>query len=171
MQLAATYPEDVAALVLYSPNIAINDPAAFMVNNPWGLQIARLVKGGKYLIPPDNRVIYKQYWNSPYRLEAAVALEELLENTMNANTFKSISQPVLALYYYKDEKHQDAIVKVSAIKMMMQLLSTPENKKRMIAMPKTEDHVIASPIRSKDVEGVLRETERFLKEVMLLVPR
>lgn len=35
------------ALINLSPNIAINDPAAFLLNNPWGLYIARAVMGGK----------------------------------------------------------------------------------------------------------------------------
>ncbi len=166
LQLAADFPEDVAGLVLYSPNIAINDPAAPLANNPWGLQIARLVKGGKYLTPPDPRPIYKQYWNSPYRLEAAVALEELLESTMSLATFSAIHQPCLSLYYYKDETHQDPVVKVSAVKTMMEQLGTSPDKKRAVAMPNAGDHVLASPIRSKDVEGVRLETEKFLKEVM-----
>ena len=168
LKLAATYPNDVAALVLYSPNIAINDPAAFMLNNHWGLQIARFVKGGNYIVPLDNREIYKKYWNTPYRLEAAVELEQLLEFTMNESTFKLIHQPVLALYYYKDEEHQDQVVKVSAIKNMMQTLSTPVNNKREIAIPNAGDHVLASPIRSKDIERVRKETGRFLKEVVKL---
>jgi len=36
LQLAANYPDDVVALVLYSPNIAINDPNAWILNNRWG---------------------------------------------------------------------------------------------------------------------------------------
>jgi len=51
LKLAATYPE-IAGLVMYSPNIEINNPAASVLNNPWGLQIARLVKGGTYSIIP-----------------------------------------------------------------------------------------------------------------------
>lgn len=46
--LAARYPDKVHALINLSPNIAINDPAAFLLNNPWGLYIARAVMGGKY---------------------------------------------------------------------------------------------------------------------------
>ncbi len=168
LQLAASYPESVAGLVLYSPNIAINDPAAFLVNNPWGVQIARMVKGGKYLTPPDERPIYKQYWNSPYRLEAVAALQELLESSMTPLTFQSIHQPVLSLYYYKDEANQDPVVKVSAIQTMMEDLGTAPAKKRSIAMPATGDHVLASPIRSKDVEGVKFQTEKFLIEIMQL---
>jgi len=158
----------VAALVLYSPNIAINDPNAWILNNNWGLQIARLVKGGNYNIAEDDRPIYKQYWNKPYRLEATVALEEMLETTMNKETFVKVKQPTLLLYYYKDEQHQDPVVKVSAMKEMFTQLSTADSVKRSIPLPNTADHVMASPIKSKDVESVERETKRFLEEVLRL---
>jgi pimeloyl-ACP methyl ester carboxylesterase len=168
LQLTAAYPNDVAALVLYSPNIAINDNNAWMLNNHWGLQIARLVKGGNYNDPTDDRPIYKQYWNKPYRLEAIVALEEMLETAMNKKTFSKVKQPVLLLYYYKDEQHQDAVVKVSAMKEMFTQLATDTVNKRAIALPNTGDHVMASPIKSKDVESVERETKKFLQEVIHL---
>jgi esterase/lipase len=168
LQLAAAYPNDVAALVLYSPNIAVNDPNAWLLNNHWGLQIAKLVKGGNYNNPDDDRPIYKQYWNKPYRLEAIVALEEMLESTMTKSTFEKVKQPVLLLYYYKDEEHQDNVVKVSAMKEMFQQLATDTLQKRAIALPNTGDHVMASPIKSKDVEGVERETRIFLEDVLKL---
>ena len=44
LKLAAEYPE-ITGLILLSPNIAINDPNAWLLNDPWGLQIARLIKG------------------------------------------------------------------------------------------------------------------------------
>ena len=168
LQLAATYPNEVAALVLYSPNIAINDPKAWLLNNPWGLQIARLVKGSHYLVADDTRPIYRQYWDRPYRMEATIALEEMLETTMNKETFSKVKQPTLLLYYYKDEQHQDRIVKVSAMKEMFAQLSTKDSVKRAIALPLTENHVIASPIKSKDVAGVERETKSFLEQVIHL---
>lgn len=173
LQLAATYPGDVAGLVLYSPNIAINDPNAWLLNNPWGLQIARLVLQSKYNTPKpdDTRPIYKQYWNNPYRLEATVALEEMLETTMTESTFKKIRQPVLMLYYYKDDAHQDMVVKVSAMKKMYAALSTDAKLKRSVALPGAGDHVLASPIRSHDVLSVEKETKGFLQEVMRLKPR
>lgn len=168
LQLAATYPGDVAGLILYSPNLAINDPNAWILNNPWGLQVARLVKGGNYNIPEDDRAIYKQYWSKPYRLEAAVALEEMLETSMIEETFRKVRQPVLLLYYYKDEQHQDPVVKVSAMKTMFSKLATADSIKREKALPNTGNHVIASPIKSKDVVSVENETTRFLTEVMHL---
>ncbi len=157
LQLAATYPNDVYALVLLSPNIAINDPNAWLLNNPWGLQTAQLVLGGKYRTASDDRPTYKQYWNTPYRLEATVALEELLETTMTPETFAKVKQPLLLLYYYKNEQEQDPVVKVSAMRDMFQQVGTPEAWKKEIAMPNTGDHVIASPFKSKDAAGVEKE--------------
>lgn len=164
LQLAATYPE-IAGLILYSPNIAVNDPNAWLINNPWGLQIARIVKGSNYnIIKADS--IYEKYWNTKYRLEAVASLEELLETKMNASTFQLIKQPVLTLYYYKDEQHQDPVVKVSATKEMFEQLGTAKELKRAVAMPNTGNHVLASPILSKDVAGVTLETTRFMQEIM-----
>lgn len=167
LQLAATYPEKIHSLLLLSPNIAINDPNAWLLNNPWGLQIAHLVKG-KYNVASDTTAIYKQYWNHRYRMEAAVELEELLENTMRASLFEKITQPVLLLYYYKDEDHQDEVVKVSAMQRMFRQLATPENKKRESALPTTGNHVIGSHIKSKDLEVVVGECERFAREILEL---
>lgn len=169
LQLAAAYPE-VYALVLLSPNIAINDPNAWLLNNPWGLQIARLVKGSKYNESDDKRDVYRQYWNSPYRLEAAVNLEELLETSMNKGTFEKVKQPTLLLYYFKDKVHQDSVVKVSAALKMFDELSTPAAEKRAVAMPNTGNHVMGSWIKSKDVAGVEKEIGRFMEEILHVKP-
>lgn len=170
LQLAATYPGDVYALVLLSPNIAINDPNAWLLNNPWGLQIATMVTGSRYMTSKDTRDIYKQYWYSQYRLEGAVALEEMLESTMRKETFKKIVQPTELLYYYKDEVHQDSTVKVSAMLTMFDELGTPAGKKVKMAMPNAGNHVIGSYIKSADVQGVENEISRFLKDVLHLEP-
>ncbi len=165
LQLAAAYPE-IAGLVLLSPNIAINDPNAWITNNPWGLQIARLVKGGKMNIIPNKTDEYKKYWNQAYRLEAVTELQELLETTMNKKTFEKIQQPLLTLYYYKNEKEQDPVVKVSAMKEMFEEVSTPAAMKRMIPIPNAGSHVLGSPIQSKDIVTVEKEAAKFMKEVL-----
>ena len=171
LQLAAMFPGDVVALILLSPNIAINDPNAWMLNYPWGLQMARLVKGSKYNTPKDERPVYKQYWNSPYRLEAAVQLEELIESTMKKAIFEKVKQPVLTLCYYKNEKEQDSVVKVSAIRKMMDEVSTPQEKKWMIELPNAGNHVLTSPIKSKDVPAVQSTIQDFLIKVLGIEPK
>jgi hypothetical protein len=162
--LAAEYPE-VHSLVLLSPNIAINDPNSWLLNNHWGLQVARRVLNSDYVTSKDKRETYKQYWYSKYRIEGAVQLQELLEETMVEETFRKIKQPVLTLYYYKDQVHQDSVVRVDAMLKMMDQLGTPPGMKFSKAMPETGNHVLGSYIKSADVEGVKAEIAGFLKKV------
>ena len=166
LQLAANYPE-IAGLILYSPNIEIFDPSAPLLNNPWGLQIGRTVLKSNYVDIKYKDSAYPTYWNKHYRIEALVALQNLLEATMTEATFKKIHQPTLALYYYKDEAHQDNVIKVKAIQKMMQQLATPSNLKMEMAMPNTGEHVLASPIVSNDIVSVEQATVKFMKEVII----
>jgi esterase/lipase len=166
LQLAATYPE-IAGLILYSPNIEVFNPAAPLLDNPWGLQIGRAVLKSNYVDIKYKDSAYPKYWNTHYRIEAVVALQNLLEATMTETTFKKIHQPTLALYYYKNEANQDNVVKVSAIQKMMQQIATPSNLKMEMAIPNAGNHVIASPIVSKDILSVEQATAKFMKEVII----
>jgi esterase/lipase len=166
LQLAATYPE-IAGLILYSPNIEVFNPSAPLLDNPWGLQIGRAVLKSNYVDIKYKDSAYPKYWNTHYRIEAVVALQNLLEATMTEATFKKIHQPTLALYYYKDEANQDNVVKVSAIQKMMQQIATPSNLKMEMAMPNTGNHVIASPIVSNDIVSVEKATAKFMKDIII----
>jgi esterase/lipase len=166
LQLAATYPE-IAGLILYSPNIEVFNPSAPLLDNPWGLQIGRTVLKSNYVDIKYKDSAYPKYWNTHYRIEAVVNLQNLLEATMTETTFKKIHQPTLALYYYKDEAHQDNVVKVSAIQKMMQQIATPANLKMEMAMPNTGNHVIASPIVSNDIVSVEKATAKFMKDIII----
>ena len=169
LQLAYTYPDEVAALVLLSPNIAINDPNAWLLNDPWGLQIAHMVTGSDYIISKeDYGPLWRQYWYSKYRTEAAVALEELVETTMTQDNFQKIKQPVGLFYYYKDKVHQDSTVKVSAELEMFDQLATPATLKYKEAIPEAGTHVIGSGIRSHDVPADERGVKHFLSDVLHL---
>lgn len=159
LQLASVYPE-VNSLVLLSPNIAINDPNAWLLNNPWGLQIARLVSGGKERVVTGKTDLYKKYWYTNYRLESVVQLEELLETTMTTSLFGQVTQPVLMLYYYKNKKEQDPVVKVDAMLRMFDELGSADKEK--VALPHTGNHVIGSAITSKDITGTERAMDRFI---------
>ncbi len=169
LMLAANFAE-VGGLVLYSPNIAIKDPNAWLLNNPWGLQIARLVKKSNYMIINKPIAQYNQYWNHYYRLEATVQLEELLETSMTQNLFKKITQPTLVLYYYKNETEQDPVVSIDAMKNMFASIQTPTTKKKMVPVPNSGNHVMASPIQSKDIETVKTASAQFLQKIMLIQP-
>lgn len=170
LKLAATYPQDVYAVINMSPNIAINDDLAFLANDPWGLQLARLVKGGKYKESGDTNALKAQYWNNKYRLEAVVQLQNLLETSMTPATFKKIHQPVLNLYYYKDEMHQDPTVRVSAILKMEQELGTPDSLKDAVPIPGAGAHVMGSRLTGHDLPAVASAINRFADSVLKMKP-
>ncbi|MBS1543515.1 MAG: alpha/beta hydrolase, partial [Bacteroidetes bacterium] len=167
--LAATYPNDVHAMINMSPNIAINDPSAWMLNDPWGLQLARLVIGGKSRAFPRDS-LKDAYWNNPYRLESVVQLEELVEDKMSKSTFEKVKCPSLTLYYYKNEQEQDPTVRVNAMKEMNQQLATPDNLKVMVAIPGAGGHVLGSSIVSKDIESVSKAVDQFAVDKLGMRP-
>jgi esterase/lipase len=160
LMLAAKYPDKVYGLINLSPNIAINNDASFLLNDPWGLNIARLVMGGKYRVTEATDEKAK-YWNKKYRLESVVQLQELIESSMTNKTFREVTRPSLTLYYYKSEAEQDPEVKVSAMLVMNEELATPDSVKVIKAMPDAGAHVLGSSMSSKDVEGVYAEMSKF----------
>lgn len=164
MLAAEQYPE-TAGLILISPNIAINDPLAFIVNDQWGLQLTRYVMGGDMRKLENTNPEYQKYWYHQYRNEAILQVQQLLEDKMTAETFSQVNQPLCMLYYYKDEDHQDPVVKVSAMLNMFEKISTPASKKRKIAVPEGGDHVLGSYIKSKDLTTVETETLKFAKDM------
>ncbi len=166
LKLAASFPDQVTALINLSPNIRIKNPAAFILNDPWGLQIARLVYGGNNRRIHHEEKMAPHYWDTLYPAEATVQLEELLETTMTEATFAAVQCPVLNLYYYKNEDEQDQIVDVSAIPPMHTALGTADSLKRIKALPSPGHHVIASAIKSKDWQVVEKEIIEFCREIL-----
>lgn len=161
LRLAANFPE-IKGVILYSPNIAINDGSAWLTNKPWGLQLIRKVMGGMYskkTADTDPKVL--QYWYSQYRLEAVPQLQEFIETSNTKQTYEQVRQPVLMLYYYKDEQHQDKTVKVDAMLNMFEELGTPAALKIKSAIPEAGTHVIGSPLLSKGVLSVESKTFNF----------
>lgn len=172
LKLAADFPEYVDGLILYSPNIRINDNTVWILPKHWGLQIGRKVTGSKYRITNEDFDSKDcQYWNCKYRLEAVVYLQQLVEATMNKETFKNVVTPVFLGYYYKDEKHQDPTVRVDAMLTMFDQLGTASAEKVKKAFPEAGDHVIGCELTSGCVEEVMAETIRFGEEVQGLIPQ
>jgi alpha-beta hydrolase superfamily lysophospholipase len=169
LQLAADFPEYVEGLILYSPNIRINNGAAFLLSKPWGLQIGRKVTGGKYRVTNEDFDSKEcQYWYCKYRMEAVIYLQQLVDATMKKSTFNRVTTPVFLGYYYKDEDNQDETVKVSAMLKMYEQLGTSSDRKVKVAFPDAGDHVIACELTSGAVDEVIRETVKFGEEVLNL---
>ena len=171
LKLAAEFPGLMDGLILFSPNVAINNPAAFLLSKPWGLQIARSVYKGNYrVVNTDFNSEACKYWNCKYRLEAIVYLQQLVDATMTKETFSKVQMPVFLGYYYKDKEHQDQTVRVDAMLKMFDQLSTPENLKQKVAFPEAGDHVIGGKTYSKSIPEVEKASYEFAEEKLGLVP-
>lgn len=169
LYLAAGDP-DIAGLICYSPNIQIYDSKASMLLWPWGLQIARAVTGGKYRQTEAKNDTVKQYWNTRYRLESLVALQNLVAHTMKPEVFAQVEAPLFLGYYYVSDSVQDQVVSVPKMLEMYEQLGTPEALKRKVAFTEVGEHALASRFQSEDIGSVLKETFAFAEEILGWVP-
>jgi pimeloyl-ACP methyl ester carboxylesterase len=156
---------DMKALVLYSPAIREGGDVLEQFFRPWSKFIAEkfIFKNGVNLTQREGEKV--KYWSTQYHVNGYESLAVLLRSKMNAGTFLKINVPVFLGYYYKSEQEQDFVVSVPKMLEMYDTLGTADHLKRKKAFPETGDHVIASSITSKDWEGVLEETIKFLEEV------
>jgi len=155
----------IAAHILFSPNIQIAGAGASMLSGPWGLQMARQMMGSNYR-EWEGDAYSTKYWNTRYRIEAMVELQNLLDHGMKSETFAKVTAPVYLAYYYQDETHQDPTVSVDAMKEMFGQLGTPDAKKRQQAFPTAGDHVIANAEKSGAYEEIQAGTFAFAEEVL-----
>jgi pimeloyl-ACP methyl ester carboxylesterase len=166
--LASTHPE-IKGLVLYSPCMEVANPSLKLITGPWGKQILHQVMGehneGKDSIPERA-----QFWLQGYHTNGLITLQRMMDVISRKEVYERIKIPVFVGYYYKNEKEQDPVVSVEAIKEMVPLLGTPSNFKVEKAFPESGDHVIASRLRSKDVNGVYEATDRFFQDKLHLKP-
>ncbi len=166
LKLAADFPELVEGLILLSPNIRINNPAAFLLSKPWGLQIGRQSVGGIYRYTNDDLGAEEcLYWNCFYRMEATVYLQQLVERTMQKGIFRKVKEPVFLAYYYEDEEHQDDVVRVDAMLKMYDQLGTSGSLKRKQAFD-AGTHVIGCGMFSKAQTEVEQACIDFAEDIL-----
>ncbi|MEK6151959.1 alpha/beta hydrolase [Flavobacteriaceae bacterium 3-367] len=161
--------QDIAAVLLFSPNIEIYDPSAKLLAGPWGLQLARAVKNSDYHEFKASE-LKKRFWTSKYRVEALTHLQALVDHTMRRETFERMTRPSFVGYFYKNDSVQDRVISIPAVLQMFEVLGTETSQKRKVAFPEVGNHVMTSSITSKDLESVRYETEKFLEEVVRLQP-
>ncbi len=160
---------NVHAQIMYSPNISLFDSKSWLLSSPWGLQMARLVKGGKYHSweVPNGA---EKYWHGKYRLESLVDLQSGLENLMTSETFHKVSEKTMVSYYYKDENNQDDVVSVEAIKQMISELGTQKEDVHEVIFTDVDAHALQSKFFSKNIPTVISETEKYLQNNLGIQP-
>ncbi len=164
--LAAENPDLIHAQLLYSPNFKLHNPAAFILNNHWGLPFLRQLEGGNYHYITDMSAEAMPHWTTTYRIEGLVALQDLIEQTMTNATFKKISSPVFVGYYYKNEEEKDYIVSIDRMKEFYDLIQTPEDKKHIVPFAEVGGHVITNQYQRGGLEEVRKATFEFAETVL-----
>jgi|TARA_B110000503_G_C7167809_1_gene422752 esterase/lipase len=167
LYLASDSANKIHALINFSPNIRVFDNRAFLVSGPWGLQIARFIRGGKYNVWEAPKGA-EQYWHTKYRLEAIVEMQKLLEATMVDSIFEQINVPTFVAYYYKNEEQQDDVVSAIATQEMFKKLGSPI--KEIKQLEEVGAHAMASSLFSKDIDAVKEASFLFAETKLHLMP-
>ncbi|MFN5865463.1 MAG: alpha/beta hydrolase, partial [Candidatus Kapaibacterium sp.] len=161
LMLAARFPGDVYSVINWSPNIRLHHPMSFLSNNPWGLQLTRIVVGGNYRETVMQNPERERYWYMKYRIEGIVQLQELLESSMTTETFAAIKQPVLTMCWYANDSDQDSLVSVSAMRTMHNELGSA--RKKLIPL-NAAAHEIGYGAESKAVAQVVEQSVAWVRE-------
>jgi len=163
--LAANDP-DISALIMTSPNIDLFDSNSQLLVKPWGKQLFKQMMGGNYRQWPGNDIINK-YWTTKNRIEAHVAIRDLLNQTMTEDIFKKITQPVFIGYYYKNEEKRDKVISINAIDKMGKTISTPKEKVTIMPFSTARGHVISSSYMNNAWEDVQNAIFKFMDDSVL----
>jgi pimeloyl-ACP methyl ester carboxylesterase len=160
VQTVAAHPQQVQALVLWSPLVRERGEQLQPMLWPWGVQLLLWSRNGGD--PVMRYPVDSGYWANATHVDGYRALAALTRGGMLPATYARIHVPVFLGYYYRDAQHQDQTVSVAAMQAMFAQLGTPPALRQAVDFPDAGNHVIASPIRSKAAPAVFAATCRFL---------
>ncbi len=167
--LASLYPDLVEGHIMMSPNVDMFDPRSSLLAGPWGLQIARHIMGSNYY-GWNAPSLAQGYWYTRYRIEGLTSLKSMINATMSKTVFSKIDDPLIMLYYYKDDQHQDNVVSVKRMKELFQQLGTPPDQKYEFALSDAGTHIIGSSIFNSHIESLWLPITTFIEDVLHLTP-
>ncbi|WP_252928788.1 carboxylesterase [Aliihoeflea sp. 40Bstr573] len=153
---AATQPElseDVAALVLVSPNYRVRATGSSLLTGPWGGQIARLASGPERQFTPRNEA-HGRLWTARYPTEAILPMAALTKLARNAPA-EEIGIPALFIYSSTDrivdaEVTRDIAARWGALSDSLLIESSGDPQNHVIAgdalSPQTNELVIETTV-------------------------
>lgn len=134
--------EDIAALILISPNYGLANGMSEVLLWPWGEQIAELLIGKQRTWEPDNPA-HEKYWTHSYPTRALLPMMGLVELARSLNLSK-IKTPVLIIY-----SPRDRVVDPARIKSAFKRFGSDQKQLNPFAGSQDPDqHVLAGDILS-----------------------
>ncbi len=152
----AAHDDDIDAVMLLSPNIAIHAEQSKMLTGPWGRQLAYRMIGERRDMRDSQEV--PQYWSTLYHTNGLIALQALLDMTMKEEYFEALQMPVYCGYY-----EGDRVVSTEAIKEFLAEV-TEDNEQVEIDVFAQGDHVLGSDKKNIHWEQVREEIESYVEE-------
>jgi esterase/lipase len=163
LRLAAKYPEDIAALINYSPNMGLPDPNSALLNGPWGLQIIKAISGTAYRIVPEREDgIHSPCKPMSYSWESVVEMQHLVETAVTPELLASVTTPTLNMVWFEDQDHQDYVIDVEKARKMHEQLSG----KKVWVETAAREHVVLNHLLSSDLKNVYAHTFSFMDEIV-----
>lgn len=154
--LAATRPDDVAAVVAWSPGVQAADPAL----------LDQFCLAQETLVDPRPRSVASQaYWSEAVHPDGFRALREMFRANAEAPPWPQVRCPVFLGYYRGPDGEEDRTASVPAMLAMFEALGTPPGRKRARAFA-TGAHVIGSPHKTPLAGTVAQASTDFLQEVL-----
>lgn len=167
-KLAATYPDKVYALINLAPYLEEDTYGAFLLNSPWGCELAHLVSFWQHNVITHEKEIAAQYFDTIYPSEALVDLQVLLNTSTTQKVFEQVNCPVLTLYYHENILQEDEHVEVEVYPEVYETLATPDSLKELVALEEPKSHFLGSGIKSENTKVVVKEIVEFLRETLHL---
>ncbi len=160
---AAAHPEwreGIAALVLISPNYAMADRRAWILDLPWGGAIARLVQGPEHGFEPRNE-LHRRYWTERYPTRVLLQLGALIR-IVDAGLVGRISAPTLMFL-----SPRDRVIDTGVAERRFGELGSGERRLVWVSeVPGSGEHVLAGDILAPGrTSAVLSEILSFVRDL------
>ena len=152
--------DQLAALILLSPNYAVQNPLAGLASSSLFRMFEPLLANWEHDFTEVNKK-HGQYWTKEYPLTATFSMFDLIELVKQAN-LENIDLPVQILY-----SPDDQVVKPEKIKEVFKLFTSQQ--KELLAINDVGDpsnHVLAGDILSPvNTELIKEQILQFLAEI------
>ena len=150
--------DGIAALVLISPNYAMADRRAWILDLPWGGAVARLVQGPEHGFEPRNE-LHRRYWTERYPTRVLPELGALVR-VVDAVLMGRISAPALMFLSPRDRVIDPRV----AERRFGELGSGERRLVRVGEVPGSGEHVLAGDILAPGrTSAVLSEILSFVR--------
>lgn len=140
-----------SAMVLISPNFGVNSGAAFLLDWPWGRQIAEMIVGKERSFPPRNAA-QEALWTTRYPTAALLPMSALVRTAYAAPT-RTFSVPALFVF-----SNKDSVVRPDLTREVAARWGGPRD---IVTVDNTDDrdhHVIAGDALSPSTTAALAAT-------------